>query len=204
MATIGSFTNVPEPGAAVASPWAQNVTAHVTHRFADKAALDAWVAPVGSYAQTMDDAMLWRRVAGGWSHQLPRSFVTIGVVPTVVGGALGPMTKITVPADPSPRTLAIVYHCYTLKRSEPGDWVLRLNGTGIQSYRMDNTAATVGAGDTVHLAHGCVNLGAGVAGVVETYKAHFNYVSFADPNFHLMTVVATPGTAASQVTPVPP
>lgn len=204
MTTIGELTNVPEPGAPVASPWAQDVSQRVVQRFANKTALDAWIAPVGAQAWTLDDGMLWRRLAGGWSHQHPRAFATVGVVLSVVGGLLGPLTKITVPADPGPRTLSIVYHCYTIKRAEPGDWTLRLNGTGIQSYRMDNTAATVGAGDTVHLAHGAVQLAAGVDGVVDTQKPNFNYVTFADPNFHLMTVVATPGAVTSQTTPVPP
>ena len=204
MATIGELTNVPEPGAPLQSQWAQDATNRIVHRYASKAALDVWAAPVGTYAQTLDDGMLWRRYTGGWSHQLPRAFATIGVVLTQVGALLGPMAQITVPPDPAPRTLSVVYRCYTLKRAEPGDWALKLNGTQVAAYRMDNTAATIGAGDTVHLLHGAIQLAAGATGVVHVDKAHWNYVTFADPNFHLMTVTATPGTVTTQVTPVPP
>lgn len=73
MATIGELANVPEPGGGVQSQWAQDVSARVHHRFASKAALDAWAsALVGTLAITTDSGIEYRRVGGGWARVTPR------------------------------------------------------------------------------------------------------------------------------------
>lgn len=72
MATIGELTNVPQPGAGVASQWAQDATNRVQHRFASKAALDAWgSALVGTRAVTTNDGLSYQRVTGGWARITP-------------------------------------------------------------------------------------------------------------------------------------
>jgi hypothetical protein len=63
--TIGELTDVPAPGSAIASAWAQEVTNRIVHRFATKAALDAWAAANGSVGVTADNGV-WLRVAGAW------------------------------------------------------------------------------------------------------------------------------------------
>ncbi len=64
--TIGELTDVPAPGSAIASAWAQEVSGRVVQRFANLTALNTWAADNGSVAITLDLNLLWRRVAGAW------------------------------------------------------------------------------------------------------------------------------------------
>lgn len=80
MATIGELPNVPQPGAGVASQWAQDVTDRIQHRFANKGALDAWsTALVGTRAVTVDNGVDYQRAASGWARVSPQRFDAIGV-----------------------------------------------------------------------------------------------------------------------------
>jgi hypothetical protein len=64
--TVGSLANVPAPGSPISSPWAQDVSNRIFHRFAGKVALDAWTPAEGARAYTVDQGRDWIRVAGGW------------------------------------------------------------------------------------------------------------------------------------------
>jgi hypothetical protein len=65
--TIGELSDVPAPGSAIASTWAQEVSARVLHRFVDYSALQAWAAPNGSQALTLDPfGRVWHRAGGQW------------------------------------------------------------------------------------------------------------------------------------------
>jgi hypothetical protein len=85
MATIGELTNVPEPGAPVASPWAQDVTRRIVHRFADVAAAAASNLTDGAVANI--GGRLYVRVAGVWQIVAPPEFYSI---PSIGVGAIPP------------------------------------------------------------------------------------------------------------------
>jgi len=101
--TVGSLTNVPVPGGQIAAQWAQDVSSIALHRFASKASLDAWAAPVGARAVTTDNNLEWRRVAGGWSLVTPWTAAIGGITTTAPGTTT--LATITVPADPGPRII---------------------------------------------------------------------------------------------------
>jgi hypothetical protein len=92
--TIGELTDVPAPGSPIASPWAQEVSNRIIHRFANKAALDAWAAANGSYAVTLDSNVLYVRRAGVWEYTTPRLIgYTIGTPASVTGGPVDLSTQ---------------------------------------------------------------------------------------------------------------
>jgi hypothetical protein len=65
--TVGELTDVPTYDSPIASPWAQEVTRMVVHRFPNVAARDAFGAwPSGRRAFTTDTETLWLRHNGGW------------------------------------------------------------------------------------------------------------------------------------------
>lgn len=64
--TIGELTDVPAPGSAIASQWAQEVSARVLQRFANNAALQAWAAPDGAQAIDLATARTYVRKGGAW------------------------------------------------------------------------------------------------------------------------------------------
>lgn len=66
MASIGELVNVPEPGAQVASAWAQDVTNRAVHRFATVAAMNGWAAGNGSLAFATETGQHYRRVNNQW------------------------------------------------------------------------------------------------------------------------------------------
>lgn len=109
MTTIGELTNVPEPGAAVASQWTQDASNRLHHRFASKAALDGWTtALVGTEAITLDTMVRYYKVASGWAMLTPWSRAVTGV--GITSAVTGPGTHVasqTLPADPAPRLLDI-------------------------------------------------------------------------------------------------
>lgn len=76
--TIGSFTNVPAPGSAILSAWAQDATKRVNHQFASAALANAWAAADGSYCTVAN--RLYIRIAGAWQGTAILSFVknTVG------------------------------------------------------------------------------------------------------------------------------
>lgn len=107
--TIGELANVPVPGSAIAAQWAQDVSSRVVQRFPNGAAITAWAAPVGTFAVTLDNGVLYRRVAAGWARYTPYSATQIGV-PVAQGSAgAGTFTiaTISIPADPGNRVLQI-------------------------------------------------------------------------------------------------
>lgn len=67
--TIGSQTNVPSPGSAILSPWAQDTARKICHQFASIAARDGWTSPPdGAICSTGTGAgvQLWQRRATAW------------------------------------------------------------------------------------------------------------------------------------------
>lgn len=66
MATIGELTNVPQPGAGVASQWAQDATNRITHRFATVALMNGWAAADGSEAYCAETKQFYGRINGAW------------------------------------------------------------------------------------------------------------------------------------------
>jgi hypothetical protein len=66
--TIGELTNVPTPGAAINSPWTQDVTNRVVHRFATTAARDGWTGRgPGSLAYVTGTKQLFQWDGTGWA-----------------------------------------------------------------------------------------------------------------------------------------
>jgi len=109
--TVGSLSNVPAPGSQLAAQWAQDASSMVVHRFASRASLDGWAAPVGACAVTVDDGTLYRRKAGAWSRVTPYVDAVSPTVSTVMPpGAWATVLSLTIPADPSPRLLDAVWH----------------------------------------------------------------------------------------------
>jgi hypothetical protein len=67
--TIGSQTNVPDPGAPITSPWAQDTARKLVHTFTNAAARDAWTTrPEGAMAVTMDTDRLWLWNGTAWQE----------------------------------------------------------------------------------------------------------------------------------------
>jgi len=64
--TVGELVDVPAPGSPISSPWAQEVSNRIVHRFVNKAALDAWAAAAGSYGTTLDTGRLYERIGTAW------------------------------------------------------------------------------------------------------------------------------------------
>jgi hypothetical protein len=65
--TIGSQTNVPDPGAPITSPWAQDTARKLVHTFANAAARDAWsTRPDGAMAVTTDTDRLYLFTGTAW------------------------------------------------------------------------------------------------------------------------------------------
>jgi hypothetical protein len=66
--TIGSQTNVPDPGSPITSPWAQDTARKIVHTFANVAARDAWsTRPDGAMCVTTDTDTLWLWNGTAWS-----------------------------------------------------------------------------------------------------------------------------------------
>jgi hypothetical protein len=70
MIIIGALDNVPAPGDAIRSPWAQEISGYVVHPFASVAQRDAvWTAPpAGSMCITLDTGYRWQRVGSAWLY----------------------------------------------------------------------------------------------------------------------------------------
>jgi hypothetical protein len=106
--TIGELVDVPVPGSAIAAAWAQEVSARVVQRFANKAALNAYAAGNGAFAVTLDNGVLWRRLTGGWSQVTPWTAQAAGreTDPGGIGnantGAIE-LSRVDIPADPGLR-----------------------------------------------------------------------------------------------------
>jgi hypothetical protein len=65
--TIGSQTNVPDPGSPILSPWAQDTAKKLVHTFPNSTARDAWTSPPdGAMCVTVNDDNLWQRKNGVW------------------------------------------------------------------------------------------------------------------------------------------
>lgn len=133
MATIGALTNVPEPGADIRSPWAQQLSAMGRHIFATKAALDAqWAAaPVGAMAYTTDTGTPWSKRAAGWQPDFHELRYQAGSA----GGTI--TTAETFLAAASVPSLAFPYRAHifaTFAMAGPatgnGDMRIRYNTTG--------------------------------------------------------------------------
>lgn len=113
MATIGELANVPEPGAAVASQWAQDATNRIRHRFINKAALDAWTTAIGgTEAVTIDNYARYQRVAGGWARLTDYVEQVAGAAFNLSSAGPGPwsLAMITIPADAGPRYVSVSCH----------------------------------------------------------------------------------------------
>lgn len=206
MATIGELTNVPQPGSAVQSAWAQDVSGRVLHRFANFAALNAWDAPAGAHAVTLDDGMIWLATAAAlpnkWSHRLPRAYWTVGVSLTVVGGLTRPTARVTIPADPSPRFAVINYVCFTSNPAAvPGFFTLWANAVAIANFGL--TAPTGGAGIMIDI-DTTISLAANTAYTIDAEKPATSWTTDADLKHHALYATVIPGTITQQTTPVPP
>jgi hypothetical protein len=65
--TIGSQTNVPDPGSPITSPWAQDTARKLVHTFANAAARDAWASPPdGAMCVTLDNDVLYMYRSTAW------------------------------------------------------------------------------------------------------------------------------------------
>ena len=109
--TIGELTNVPAPGSQIAAQWAQDATSRIVHRFANRTALEAWAAPAGSFAVTLDDVTLFRRKGGAWSRITPYTASATGV--GLAGLAANTWTQVvtlTIPTEPSARQVDATWH----------------------------------------------------------------------------------------------
>lgn len=101
--TIGSLTNVPNAGAPISSPWAQDVTRLGVHVFATKAAMDAQytTAANGATAITLDNGKRYIRLGGAWYTPdcvLARSDFTADQTVTAGPTRWGPTAGIVIPA----------------------------------------------------------------------------------------------------------
>jgi hypothetical protein len=77
--TIGELTDVPAPQSPISAQWAQEVTNRIQHRYASKAALDGWAtALVGTHAVTVNDGVVYQRVAAGWARLTPWQYAVVG------------------------------------------------------------------------------------------------------------------------------
>lgn len=85
--TIGELVDVPSPLSLLASPWAQDVSERVVHRFGSTAELATWnYAPDGSVAYvTGATQALYVRKSGAWVTVLPASTTTAWVNATMTG-----------------------------------------------------------------------------------------------------------------------
>jgi hypothetical protein len=88
--TIGSQTNVPDPGSPIASPWSQDTARKLVHTFANVTARDAWLSPPdGAMAVTVDTDQLWQRKGAVWVELLAADttgmFRTIGYAAALAG-----------------------------------------------------------------------------------------------------------------------
>jgi hypothetical protein len=77
--TIGELTDVPAPGSPIASPWAQETTNRIMHRFVNVAERDAkWPAAVagsGALCVTTGDGTVYVALAGLWNaYAWPQSY----------------------------------------------------------------------------------------------------------------------------------
>lgn len=100
--TIGSLDNVPDPGAPIASPWAQEISGLVVHRFTSTTERDAtWPsAPNGAVCHVA--GVGWqRRHAGAWGTFLDGT--TPGLLPVQNAGSSarvrGGQTVVTTAAN---------------------------------------------------------------------------------------------------------
>jgi len=111
--TVGSLSNVPAPGSQLAAQWAQDASSMVVHRFASRASLDGWAAPVGALGVTTDDGVLFRRRPTYWSRVSP-PYTASAFYPAVAaypgGGVWSRVLSLTIPADPAPRLVDALWH----------------------------------------------------------------------------------------------
>jgi hypothetical protein len=140
MATIGELTNVPEPGAGVTSPWAQDTTNRIVHRFASFAALNAWAAGDGAQAvvapaSNQYGSLSYRRVAGVWVLENPE-LVTVGAQGsgTFTSAQGCTVWNFTLPAAAWPRMVTLSAICYiTGPAGAQANLALFLNGTKLNA-----------------------------------------------------------------------
>lgn len=202
--TIGELVDVPAPGSQIAAQWAQEVSARVIHRFANFAALNAWAAPSGSFAVTLDTGVLWRRFGAAWGQQTP--WQGTGTPAAVSApGAGGPTNAIVntlvIPADPGLR-VATVHQSMTFQRyaGNPQQIVqLLVNGTNYgQTIFPQSAQDPTGIGGTwpYHVAKTAnIPLGANAAVtvqsvIVSTASAIWNIE--ASPIYNRLDAVVTP------------
>jgi hypothetical protein len=157
--TVGQLDNVPAPGDAIRSPWAQEISGYVVHPFASYAALTAgWSAPPnGSIAVTLDTGTLWIRRAGVW-QALPNQTVASGGMRggdnEITTGS--PTTVLTVAPPPVPYPTVMtadVHFWFGLSTSAvvaKFDLVLSVNGSVMASP--GDAISPVGHWDCVSLA----------------------------------------------------
>lgn len=119
--TIGELTDVPAPGSQLAANWAQEVSGRIVHRYANRSALDAWAAPNGSFAVTLDDMSLYRRKGGAWSRITPYTAkVGLSVAMSIPANTWTTILSLTIPADPAPRIADALWH-FRVNAWEPFD-----------------------------------------------------------------------------------
>lgn len=193
MATIGELTNVPEPGAGVQSPWAQDTTNRIHHRFANKAALDLWTTALpGTLATTLDDSREYRKFAGGWSSRGAATYGKAGEQNTNAGSGqtIGLLVNFVIPADFAQRLAQINYTCLA-GITGAGNWQANLQLDGA------NLISVQGGGLTVVsiIMHRVAILTAGAAHTITASvltAAGQTWNTYADPNFHVCDVLAVP------------
>lgn len=123
--TIGELANVPAPGSQIAAQWAQDVSSRIVQRFANVAALKAWVAPNGARAVDLATGIEWQRFAGAWAQIT--AWQGAGT-PAAGGTAPGTIVvnQLSIPADPAPRVAFVTYFVTVQKFQSAGQIYARL------------------------------------------------------------------------------
>jgi hypothetical protein len=101
---IGSQTDVPDVGDPIVSPWYQDTSTKLVHRFASLAALNAWTtAPAGAHAYTTDTSTAYVWMGGMWRTNTPRGLLGFAMATAdqtgiqtapvdIAGMSVGPLT----------------------------------------------------------------------------------------------------------------
>jgi hypothetical protein len=122
--TIGELTDVPAPGAPVASQWATEVTRRSVHRFATVAARDtaypAASAGPGAVCITLDTGTVWVVFGATWTRYKPSQGTPFGLTfySAVQSGNVALTTSATVnlavnlPAMPAGTMLDVSFQAY--------------------------------------------------------------------------------------------
>jgi hypothetical protein len=177
--TVGELVDVPAPGSAIASAWAQEVSNRIVHRFATIAARDAWAAANGSLCFTTEGTQLWRRAAGAW---VPVSEVFGNIPGPSFGSAVAAtIVQSVLPVIAVAHTLSATFHGVCFMTGGTGGQIdLKLDATVLASWKLPTVANNVMCSLNVF----GIPLAAGAAGtlaVVWTPSGGTSLSLFSDP-----------------------